>query len=128
MVLTEETVNQIVDGLGARLNAGFLAFFASPASVLQPLVLIPLGSPAFHAAQAGIAEAQDLPSTVIERTGEARLAQLLTATQTAIATLTVKGQDDPDRNQADVILDRTDFHQGGMVTISRCLLRMPRTP
>lgn len=123
MRLSVATADLLVNTTASQLTAGSLVIYGDDEG--QPLVVIPFQTPAFNLAADAHAVALDLPATLIQASGRATRAQLVTAEGQLVATLTVKAQDDRDVADADVLVDRTDFQRGGMCAIGRVVLRLP---
>lgn len=134
MRITVAMANRLIGELAYQLNAGSLVILdgARPSKpdaslAFQPvLVSIPFQTPAFADPVDGAAVAHDLPPQAIAVSGDAGFAQLHTATGQVVADLTVRAVDAQDADQADLLLERTDFQRGGLCTISRLTLRLPR--
>lgn len=130
MNLSSYATNRLVDEAAALLDAGSLRIYESgpSASLREALVSVPFQSPAFGPSdEQGQAIAHELPATPIALTGEARWGEFVTATGTVFGDLKVRAVDADDAADADVVLDRTDFHRGGLCTIARVVLRLPRS-
>lgn len=134
MRVSEATVNRLIDTMGASLDGGALVFYDGrpprPSEALEDpaeLVRVLLPVPAFHPAEAGKATSHDLPDTLVGDTGEARWARLLTSGGLVVADLVVRAQEAPDRASADILVDRTDFHRGGVCRLQPLILTMPRS-
>lgn len=123
---TEHVLNGFVDEMSRHLSGGSLVIYDGDGTFTEPLVRIVLPVPAFPIAEGAKTVARALPPSVIDRTGEARRAQLLTATGEVLANLTVKATDAVDADEADVLVDRTDFHRGGICQVSQISLRLQR--
>ncbi len=119
MRLTMETRNRLVDEMAGLLAGGELVLSSPDVQ----LVRIPL--PGFGPAVSGIAVSEDLPDTVIQQSGDATTAMLVSADGIAIADLVVRAQDAEDVKTADVVLDRTDFQYGGICRVQAILLTIP---
>lgn len=132
MRLSTEELNRIVNDLASRLDGGLLAIydgasFTDPSSFLDPLVVVPLPSPAFDAAVDGQAISFELAPADTIRTGEAGTARLVTAAGDVIADLSVRARSDQNADLADIVLDRLDLHRGGRVVTGQIVLVMPRS-
>jgi hypothetical protein len=134
MRIHEKTLNGLVDDLTLRLAGGTLALYpggppASPQDDLpvfkDALVVVTLRTPAFHPAVGGRAMGLPLETAGIRATGEASWGRLSTSSGEAIADLVVSAADSPDVREADIVVDRTDFHRGGICAVSSMLLRLP---
>lgn len=122
MRITVDFANWLVDRAAGRLNSGTLTIH--PESDLV-LVAIPFQREAFQPAENTVAVANPLPETVVSASGEARRATLATSTGEVLAEVAVRAVDDPDVQQGDVIVDRTDFHRGGRCVLERVTLTVP---
>lgn len=131
MRLSGPSLNGLVNDFAARLQAGSLAIYAGDrplvpgATTADPLVVIPLGSPAFPLAVDGLAVQASLPPAVIDRSGEASWAQLLTMHGEVVADVRVRSLSDPTATEADLVVDDTDFRRGGLVSLARLTLSLP---
>lgn len=133
MRLTVDIVNGQVDHLAAKLNGGTLVFYTGsrPESITDALELqlelvrLALPSPAFRKASDGEAISHPIAATPIVVTGDARWARLLTAAGVIVADLLARTQNEPDAGQADAIVDRTDFHRGGLCRVAPIVLKLP---
>jgi hypothetical protein len=133
MRLTEDTVNGLVDGLASKLAGGRIGFYAgSPPNsptvsvpIFQELVVLRLASPAFRPAVGGRATGLIPEPSDIRDTGEVAWARLSTATGEPVADLVVASPTSAEAKEADIIVDRTDFHRGGKCTVSSMALRLP---
>ncbi len=133
MRLTDRTVDTVLDSLTEQLNGGSLTIYAGnrPSDVnmgpgfQQVLARIPFQSLAFAPSQDGRALANELPESLIQGTGQARWGQIETRSGAIAADVTVRTLTDPDADRADVLLDRADLQQGGLITISRLTLSLP---
>lgn len=134
MRLTEQARNTFVDDLTHRLAGGELAIYegplpASPTDSVptfkEPLVRLHLPAPAFAPAVKGSAEGYPMEVAPILATGEASWARLTSAKGEVVADLVVTAIDAKNVRDADVIVDRTDFHRGGKCTVTHFALRLP---
>ncbi len=122
--LSEASANGLLDDFGARLDNGTLAIYAGTSSSLSgALVALPLGIPAFRPAIDGRLIAHDIPPAVIGKSGRATTAHLLTQTGELVTVLPVRR--DSDAVVGAVLVDRTDFQQGGLCTVSQLILTVP---
>ncbi len=126
MRLTVDVVNGVLDQIATSLNGGALVFSTVEGAFQQELVRIPLPSPAFTKAFDGQALGHALPEMPIAVTGEAATARLETAAGHVVADLTMRTEDAADAAMADVLVDRTDFHRGGICRVAPLVLTMSR--
>jgi hypothetical protein len=128
MRLSLPMVDVLVDTLAARLNGGALHIYDATNQLPQLLVAVPCGDPAFESSRGGLAQAMPFPLTRITASGEASYAEWRSADDALVAELDVMSADDLGANQADVIVERRRFEQGGVCAITRAWLRLPRQP
>jgi hypothetical protein len=131
MNLHPDLENDLLDYLAHQLDAGTLTIHegkkpASPLvdlpTFLDPLAVLSFRSPAFSPAMNGKARATELSSIVL-RSGTATWGRLANAGQT-VADYVIKASTDPDADEADLLMERTDFHRGGPVVISSVTLKL----
>lgn len=135
MRLTVAARNWLVDRVANRLNGGTLAIYAGSLpleplteSAQAPLVELRFASQAFYPAEQGLAEAYDIQPAVVRTTGEAGWAQLVTSTGEQVGDVRVRAVDALDVELGDVLVDRTDFHRGGLCEVGRVTLTVPLRP
>ncbi len=122
MTWTPAAVDRIVDDFAARLRRGWIVMYASrPDGQTPPLVRQPLAG--FAPAVDGLAVALDLSPSQIDRDGTARWAELLATDGEVLAVVRVRSvEEQAQADPGDVLVDRTDFHQGGLLTLARVTL------
>lgn len=123
MQITALLADRLVNTFADALSGGRLVVYAGNSP--EPLALQPFDSPAFPPAVYGVAVTEELAPSFILKTGEARLAELQTASGDVLALVAVRRFDDPKAEAGDVLVDRTDFHQGGLLTLARVTLTLP---
>lgn len=126
MALTSTAENGIVDDFAAKLTDGFLAIYEHepvPETQEVPLVVQPLAG--FQPADQRVAVSHELSPTVIQRTGTAKWAQLVSSTGEVFSIVRVRQMDDPQAEAGDVLVERLDFHQGGLLTLARLTVTVP---
>jgi hypothetical protein len=128
MRLKSPARDQLLTAFASRLNAGSIVIYpVNPATnpLTEPLIIVRFASPAFRPAVEGRVLAHDLTQTPVIRTGEAKFAELVTADGEAIGDARVRAVDDVEATNGDILLDRTDFQRGGMVTLASVTLSLP---
>lgn len=133
MRLSIDAVNRVLDAAGIMLSNGVLQFYAGnfpptrgAQNVGEPLVEIPLLYPAFEPAVDGRAMGHELMPMPVAVTGDAGWARLLSHQGDIVADLTVRQADAPDADTADIVVDRIDFHRGGLCRVAPLVLTMSR--
>jgi hypothetical protein len=132
MRLTVPERNRLVNEMAMRLTGGALVVFSgtrptTPETALgfqQELARVQVAS--FALAETAVAVLDPIPETVIAVSGEASWAQWQTSSGEVLADVLVRAVSDPDANDADMLLDRTDFQRGGLLMLSRATLSLPR--
>lgn len=126
MILAFATANSLLEQLVADLASGQLRIYErEPSGSQSPLVSIPLGPDAFGQPSAGQVTSKALPAAVIEVSGQAGWADLVSRDGTRIGALIVRAMDARDVRSADLILDRVDFQRGGICQIDSITLQLP---
>ncbi len=134
MRLTMETVNAQLDILAASLDGGSVEFYEGPMPpdvemfpAGELLARVPLSSPAFSPAINGRANSRDIAPAVIGATGVAQWGRFVTIAGVTVGDFLARTADAPDAKEADAILERTDFHRGGLLTVPLIILRLPQS-
>lgn len=134
MRLAPAVLNRLVETLATECAGGTIAIYDGdpPSSPLDPvptfrdpLVSLRFQSPAFSPAKDGRALAKILEPQGIANTGEASWARLAGDDGDVKADLIVRSKDSPEAREADIVVDRSDFHRGGICTLSSVVLRLP---
>lgn len=134
MRLVLGTVNAQLDILAASLDGGAVEFYEGdpPSDVdggedAELLARVPLAAQAFFPAIDGRAISRDLTPTTIMATGTARWGRFVTSAGITVGDFLARAAEDPDASEADAILERTDFHRGGLLTVPLIILRLPQS-
>lgn len=125
MRLTLAMADWLVDRVAQRLNSGTITIRQVDT---LPLVSFDFQADAFQPAVQAVALANTLQPSVVSATGRAAFADLATSTGEVIAEVSVRSAEDPDAEEGDVIVDRTDFHRGGVCVLERVTLTVPLRP
>lgn len=134
MRIVDTVINDLVNDLGFKLSGGSLEIYddtppASPKTALPlfrvPLVVIPLGAPAFEPAIDGRAQGILGNPVTIQATGDATWARLKDALGNTIADIDIRAVDAEDAHEADLMMDRIDLHRGGRLATGGMTLRLP---